>query len=615
MRVRGATLRAGLSGAVLALAATAASAATPTLTSTPTLAQLAARYEAWRGGPAFEALTSIQVAMTAPASNGQVWDETMRAARGGWMRFDIGPRGPLLTLVATPFTTWRRCSNCTGGFGLSEDAIRTLALVQSLDLPGALEPSAGRPVALKGIERWNGAEWAVAHIGGAQGVDVFIQPATGRLGGYRFMAEQGLVTTRYADWRWARGVRFAYVQTVRTGNTAPTSLRVRGVELGGAEDVSVYARPADVEAASFQPGSTSTGWLPLTPGYRREPILSIELDGKPAYALLDSGSFTTILGRDQLPAAGLKAAGAMRIDGASTGFATQTVRGGDIRIGALALRDPLMATEDPDAMHALGAGARDRPVIILGQDAFRGLIVDLDLPNQRVAFRTATDAAPPPGAIELPLAPNTWPYVIPITLEDGAPGKFIVDTGYYGALALSPALAHARNLPGDRPISGMKLQEVGGSAAVTITSLRRIAIGGVSLKDAPAELFPSWKLGDQVDGLVGRTVLERFRVIFDVDHNRLWLVPSPGQVEAPFWHAHLGIAFKADANGARITGVYPRSPAEAAGLKPGDVIAQVDGEPASADKVKAAAASPSGTRLRLTLADGSEREVTISDFY
>jgi len=271
--------------------------------------------------------------------------------------------------------------------------------------------------------------------------------------------------------------------------------------------------------------------------------------------------------------------------------------------------------QDPQSMSAIRGARGDRPVVILGGDAFRGLIVDLDLPNSRVAFHDATGADAPLGAIELPLIQNSQLRTIPVSIENAEPAQFSVDTGYNGVIQISPAFARAHQLPGTRPASAVKVQEIGGEVLESITTLRRIAIAGVILKDTPVELPPVWMIGDRIDGMLGLTILQRFRVILDFSHDRLWLVPSRDEIYAPFWRERLGISTADGGGNIRITRIYPHSPAALAGLRPGDVIVRVNGYRASSENYIAAASGPAGAHVRLALSDGTERDIALADFY
>jgi membrane-associated protease RseP (regulator of RpoE activity) len=104
----------------------------------------------------------------------------------------------------------------------------------------------------------------------------------------------------------------------------------------------------------------------------------------------------------------------------------------------------------------------------------------------------------------------------------------------------------------DHPLTMMSL-DTGGSAA--------------------AEAFPN---------NVGGGVLKRFVVTLDYDHYVMYLKPVAPPVADLDTFDRSGIWINGDADGFKIVEVSKGTPAEAAGLKAGDIIVTVDGKPASA---------------------------------
>jgi len=92
--------------------------------------------------------------------------------------------------------------------------------------------------------------------------------------------------------------------------------------------------------------------------------------------------------------------------------------------------------------------------------------------------------------------------------------------------------------------------------------------------------------------------------------------PQPPPPVSPEERPYLGIRYMLLEEGARIEVVEPGSPAEEAGLEPGDVIAAVDGEPVGLEAQPLAALILSrhpGEVVRLTVERGEEmREVEVT---
>jgi S1-C subfamily serine protease len=80
---------------------------------------------------------------------------------------------------------------------------------------------------------------------------------------------------------------------------------------------------------------------------------------------------------------------------------------------------------------------------------------------------------------------------------------------------------------------------------------------------------------------IGGGVLKRFVVTLDYDHSTLYMKPLPGPVADLDTFDRSGMWINAAAGGFEVVDVAAGGPAGAAGLEPGDLVAEVDGQPAS----------------------------------
>ena len=119
------------------------------------------------------------------------------------------------------------------------------------------------------------------------------------------------------------------------------------------------------------------------------------------------------------------------------------------------------------------------------------------------------------------------------------------------------------------------------------------------------------------DGLLGADFLARYRVTFDYARRRMYLeprVPVPPRVELDM--SGLYLLTDRASRGIIVQEVRPGSPADSAGVRPGDALVALDGRSAaemSLAAVRRLLRSENGRVVRLTLArDGRTREAALT---
>jgi len=120
----------------------------------------------------------------------------------------------------------------------------------------------------------------------------------------------------------------------------------------------------------------------------------------------------------------------------------------------------------------------------------------------------------------------------------------------------------------------------------------------------------SGDVGEPVDGLLGYSFLKHYRVALDYPRGRLWLDPSRGDVEdRPDEYSSPGLQLESVADAVRILAVAEGSPGARAGIRAGDELVRIDGDPVSGRDVVGASRrleGAPGTVLTLRLRRGSE---------
>ena len=226
---------------------------------------------------------------------------------------------------------------------------------------------------------------------------------------------------------------------------------------------------------------------------------------------------------------------------------------------------------------------------VIGASLFRNFVVTVDFDAGRVTFDDPKRWTPPPGAAAVPLTMRgNMPFTEVTVLDaDGGrvPVQVVVDLGAGHPISLNlgetdgitaPARAIRANI--GRGLSGVLRGQVG--------RLAGLEIGGVVLRDVVATYPDSEDQHpggmDSEGGNLGTGLLQHFNVTFDYAGGKMYLTRNRG-FDRPFEWDMSGLWLEPDARASlRVAGVLQNSAAEAAGLRVGDLLAEVNGKAVAA---------------------------------
>jgi clan AA aspartic protease (TIGR02281 family) len=125
------------------------------------------------------------------------------------------------------------------------------------------------------------------------------------------------------------------------------------------------------------------------------------------------------------------------------------------------------------------------------------------------------------GAFEtiVPLEEARGVWIVNVVLNGSRPARFLVDTGSSVTL-IAPTLATSLGLSREPSRGPVELQTLSGVTVGTEGRLASLQVGGAELRDVPVVLHDP---GPGIDGILGNTVLGRYRVTLDGDRRLLHL--------------------------------------------------------------------------------------------
>lgn len=359
-----------------------------------------------------------------------------------------------------------------------------------------------------------------------------------------------------------------------------------------------------------------TRWVPfeLTPGNQLR--FTMTVDGRPATAILDTGVSYSVLSRRFAERAALKVrpgGNATAIGGvvdigwtptATIAMGGLTRRGGGLTVATL----PAIATGSADAVD-----------LLVGRDLTGGFALDIDyagrrfrlLPSGRLPFRGFT--AP------LSISRDRLVYVSEITLGAARLRPMVVDIGDGSSVTVTAGgWANAR-LPGIRTTTAISFG-LAGAVTSTIGIVPTLRLGELTARNVEIRVEPAGGFSDSIEaaGRIGSGFLQNYRVLLDPTAGRMILSPVPHADQPPV-RSTSGLLVGVARDRLKVLHVMQGGPAQAAGWKEGDMICAIDGQTIPADYPTSPLASWSagtpGRTVTLRMCDGTERKLTLRDFY
>lgn len=303
--------------------------------------------------------------------------------------------------------------------------------------------------------------------------------------------------------------------------------------------------------------------------------------GREVDFLLDSGAGATVLDSrlaEELGLAGEGEFSALGIGGSSSfGFARvpeYSAAGAAVRnqtLAVMALDEPFY----PSTGRHIG--------LVLGYDFLSRFVTRIDYGACTITLFDPRDWTFEGSGDVLEAGRAMGLLSIEAVLEDSIPLELLLDTGAGGGLHFSPSFleAHPGFLDG-RPSFEASVQGVGGEEKVVFFRAGALELGSFVVESGLCSSAASAPVLSSFDGIVGSDVLARFVLTLDYSRSEVVLEPS-ALFDAGLPESKTGLGVMIEGDGLEVEEVMPGSPAERAGLQPGDRLLAAAGMPLQAD--------------------------------
>jgi hypothetical protein len=402
---------------------------------------------------------------------------------------------------------------------------------------------------------------------------------------WRIVEAQGpqTATSTRTDYRAVAGVELPYRTVLGTGDAKyDESLTVVSVEPQPAQPALAFAPPKDHLSDFAIEGDTRWTTVPFEL-LNNHVYAKVEVDGRPFTFIFDTGG-QNLMTPGTAKALDLRSEGSFQGGGAGEGhldFGLTKVE--SLRIGRAVIKDQVFPVVSLDAL----AEAEGAPLAgVVGFETFRRFVTRFDYGARTITLIDPKAFDPKDAGAEIPFKVDGANIVVEAGFQ-GHRGSFIVDTGSRDTVTFSAPFAKANNLSPSsaRSVAAVTGWGFGGVSRGIVMRSGPFAIGSYVV-ESPIVSISTDKGGTFADasiaGNIGGGLLKRFVLTLDYEHSKLYLKPVAGPIDDLDTYDRSGLWLNRDAGGFRIIDVVAGSPADEAGLKPGEEVLSVDGTPASA---------------------------------
>lgn len=250
---------------------------------------------------------------------------------------------------------------------------------------------------------------------------------------------------------------------------------------------------------------------------------------------------------------------------------------------------------------------------IIGYSVLSRYIIKVDYDSSRIEFWSKGSIKYPRGGYLLKPIINSIPVQSGRVRDEATiNARFLYDMGAGLNLMLSTDfLNDSALLKKNRRLYAKEAEGLGGKIDMHMTVIKEFRLGPYRFRNVPIYVFDdAYNITSYpyLGGLIGNDLLRRFNVILNYDKKEIHLLPN-SHFHEPFDYSYSGLELYYVDGQIIIGDVAKHSPAEAVGLKEGDIVIAVNKNFSQNLQQYKAAIQNTGEKLRIiVLRDGALKE-------
>jgi hypothetical protein len=441
---------------------------------------------------------------------------------------------------------------------------------------------------------------------GGRAFEFWINPETRLI--ERLVEHEAEVTRTeiYSDRRDVQGVRIPFhVKSTRGDPKFDENVTIQKLVFNESLADVTFGPPAEQQELMFPDGRASVDADFET--YSGHLFVRVMLDGRGPFRMLFDSGGANVLSPEI--AALFVAAG--RPVPQSVRIGTSSINGVDI--GGLQY---LVADIEPFLKRVEGL---DDVAGVVGLEWFVRMPIRIDYARSRLTFYDPGKFKYSGAGVKVPVAARGRLPQVQGSI-DGTAGMFEIDTGSRASLTLTPGFAAKNDLAARYKAKNDAIMGAGMSGPVHALLARGkvLKIGTVDVPN-PVIAIPRDAAGPlargELAGNIGFGIMRQFATTYDLPNDAIYLERYLN-FGTPDISDRGGVWVERAGDGYKVIDVVAGGPADAAGLRAGDVIVEINGRPWSdttLPTLREALRGPTGSRIRVKTAAGIESTIVLRD--